>query len=211
MTTPIRNVYCVGRNYRLHAAELGNAVPDQPMLFMKPTHSVVLADGGSVPLPGDRGQVHYETELVLRIGRDYEPGLTVDELVDSIAIGIDFTLRDVQDGLKKKGHPWLAAKGFRNSAPVGAFRPFPGIAEAARSEFSLRRNGTEVQRGNLNDMIFSPQTIVDFVAAHFGLGEGDVIFTGTPEGVGAAADGDRFELYWAEEAAGNFTVRLEQA
>lgn len=209
MTTgEIRNIYCVGRNYKQHAAELGNAVPTRPMLFMKPTHAVAAADGGTIALPGDRGQVHYEVELVIRVGRSYEPGMRVDELVDAFALGIDFTLRDVQEGLKQKGHPWLAAKGFLRSAPLGGFRPFPGAEALAEIPFSLRKNGEEVQRGRIAEMIFPLQTIVDDVAAQFGLGEGDIIFTGTPAGVGAAADGDRFEMLWNEEKAGSFTVKL---
>jgi len=204
----IRNVYCVGRNYRLHAAELGNAVPDAPMLFMKPTHAVVEAAGGNIVLPHNQGEVHYEAEVVLCIGRDYTPGISVDELVTDMALGIDFTLRTVQDGLKAKGHPWLAAKGFRQSAPMGGRRPYPGTAEAAEIPFSLMINGQEAQQGKMADMIFPPQTIVDFVAEHYGLGAGDLIFTGTPAGVGAVRDGDRFELFWNGEQSGSFTVQL---
>lgn len=204
----IRNVYCVGRNYRLHAAELGNAVPEAPMLFMKPTHAVVGAEGGVITLPADKGEVHYEAEVVLLVGRDYIPGISVDELVTGMALGIDFTLRTVQDGLKAKGHPWLAAKGFRQSAPLGPRMPYPGTAGAADIPFALRINGQEVQRGKMAEMIFPPQTIIDFVAANYGLRTGDIIFTGTPAGVGVVHDGDRFELFWNGEPAGSFTVRL---
>lgn len=99
----IRNVYCVGRNYKLHAAELGNDVPEEPMIFLKPSHAVVRLEGQTLELPQNKGEVHYEGELVLRVSRAYEPGVKVDDLVDQMALGIDFTLRDVQTGIKKKG------------------------------------------------------------------------------------------------------------
>lgn len=209
MFDAIRNVYCVGRNYSEHAAEMGNAVPEKPMLFMKPSHSIVAMDGGELILPGIRGDVHYEAEFVLHIGRDYEPGIRVDELVDRFALGLDMTLRDVQSELKKKGHPWLAAKGFLGSAPIGALRPFPGADAVSRERFTLTKNGTEVQNGCIADMIFDLQQIVDFTAAHFGLGAGDLIFTGTPSGVGPVADGDRFQLRWGGEPAGDCVIRLK--
>ncbi|KIL39767.1 fumarylacetoacetate hydrolase [Gordoniibacillus kamchatkensis] len=208
MTTTIRNVYCVGRNYALHAAELGNAVPDSPMIFTKPTYAVVHMDGGAIELPGGRGELHFETELVLHVAKPYRPGASVDELVDTMTIGIDFTLRDVQSDIKKKGAPWLPAKGFLRSAPVGAFRPFPGQAAVRDSEFTMRRNGAIAQQGKPADMIFGLQTLVDFIGTHYGLGEGDLIFTGTPAGVAAVADGDKLELLWGDEPVGSFVVAL---
>lgn len=204
MKQSIRNIYCVGRNYGLHAAELGNSVPDEPMIFTKPTHALTRMDGSVIELPAGRGEVHYEAELVLHIGRNYYPGNTVDELVDRMALGIDFTLRDVQSVIKQKGYPWLPAKGFLRSAAVTPFVPFPGFEEVKRVEFSLVRNGQEAQRGNLNDMIFDLQVIIDYIAQHYGLGEGDLIYTGTPAGVAAVQDGDRFELVWGEETLGSF-------
>jgi fumarylpyruvate hydrolase len=204
----IRNIYCVGRNYRLHAAELGNDVPEFPMLFGKPTHALAAANGQELELPGSRGELHYEAELVIRIARPYEPGLTLEEMVDRIALGIDFTLRDVQSELKKKGHPWLLAKGFRNSAVLTEFRPFPGLAACHATDFSLQKNGEEVQRGNIRDVIFDLMTIIRYTHEHFGVGEGDVIYTGTPAGVGPVADGDRFALLWGDETWGRFTAKL---
>ncbi|MFE5319060.1 fumarylacetoacetate hydrolase family protein [Paenibacillus sp. NPDC056579] len=204
----IRNIYCVGRNYGLHAAELGNEVPDEPMIFIKPTHALVTIQGQAITLPGDRGEVHYETELVLHVGEDYKPGMAVDQLIDQMALGIDFTLRDVQSVIKKKGQPWLPAKGFLNSAAVTEFRPFPGSDAVSRTEFSLRKNGAEAQRGNSNDMIFNLQVIVDYIAKHYGLGKGDIIYTGTPAGVGPLQNGDRMELLWGEEVLGAFSVQM---
>ncbi|GAB7387027.1 fumarylacetoacetate hydrolase family protein [Bacillaceae bacterium] len=207
----IRNIYCVGRNYLLHAQELGNEVPTSPFLFLKPTHALAAADGQEIVLPGTRGEVHFEAELVLHVGRHYEQGMHVDELVDKLALGIDFTLRDVQGELKKKGLPWLLAKGFKNSAVLTSFRPFPGLEALQKIDFSLRKNGEQVQRGNITDMIFGLPEIIDFTSRHFGLAPGDIIFTGTPAGVGAVADGDRFELIFGEEVLGDCIIRLAQA
>ncbi|MBR2566095.1 MAG: fumarylacetoacetate hydrolase family protein [Paenibacillus sp.] len=210
MLTNIRNVYCVGRNYKLHAEELGNAVPDEPMIFMKPSHAVVPLDGELLEVPVNKGEVHYEAELVIRIGRDYESGVHVDELVDAYALGIDFTLRDVQTVIKKKGHPWTAAKGFKNSAPITAFQSFPGAAALLEKDFTLKKNGVQVQRGNITNMIFNLQHIVDYVGHHYGLGPGDIIFTGTPEGVGATQSGDVLELSWGDESLGTCTIKAAE-
>lgn len=205
----IKNIYCVGRNYRAHAKELNNPVPTSPFLFSKPTHAVVEANGQVVSLPGDRGSVHYETELVLRIGKPYEKGMKVDEIVDGLAIGLDLTLRDVQDVLKEKRYPWLLAKGFLNSAILTKFIDFPGVEACKQTNFSLLINGSQVQEGNIQSLIFDFQTLIDFTAEHFGLGEGDIIFTGTPEGVGPLANGDELTLLWDEEVLGKSKVNLK--
>jgi 2-keto-4-pentenoate hydratase/2-oxohepta-3-ene-1,7-dioic acid hydratase in catechol pathway len=204
----IRNIYCVGRNYRLHAEELGNAVPTSPFLFSKPTHALVEANGQTIVLPGNQGEVHYETELVLHIFRPYEPGMSVEDIVDKMALGIDFTLRDVQSELKKKSHPWLRAKGFPNSAVLTKFHAFPGEAACAETDFSLFKNGERVQRGNVSDMLFNMQTIIEFAVEHFGLGQGDIIYTGTPAGVGPVADGDKLELLWGDDVWGTCVIHL---
>jgi fumarylpyruvate hydrolase len=208
MLDNIRNIYCVGRNYRLHAEELGNAVPDKPMIFSKPTHALVAMDGREIGLPVNQGEIHHEAELVVHLARAYEPGAQLNDLIDRMALGIDFTLRDVQSELKKKGHPWLLAKGFRGSAPLTRFIDFPGAERITELDFTLTNNGKEVQRGNAKDMIFSLQHIIEYCAVHFGLGAGDIIFTGTPAGVGPVADGDRLQLNWGGELLGESTVRL---
>jgi fumarylpyruvate hydrolase len=202
----IRNIYCVGRNYALHAAELGNAVPDAPMIFMKPTHALVAMEGQSIQLPSNQGEIHYEAELVLHIGKVYEKGMHVDDLVDCFALGIDFTLRDLQTELKKKGHPWMPAKGFLYSAPIGPFFPFLGEQATKQVDFSLFINEVEVQHGNTSEMIFHLQAIVDYCAEHYGLGPGDLIYTGTPAGVGQVTHGDILRLQWGQELAGECTI-----
>jgi 2-keto-4-pentenoate hydratase/2-oxohepta-3-ene-1,7-dioic acid hydratase in catechol pathway len=204
------NVFCIGRNYRLHAAELGNDVPDRPLLFLKPTHALTDMDNGTLILPGNRGQIHYEAELVVRIGRAYDPAADADELIDRLTVGIDFTLRDVQEQLKRRGWPWLEAKGFRHSAPIGRWVDYPGRPALPRLDFSLEINGKEVQRGNVREMIFDLNAIVHEIGRNYGLSEGDVIFTGTPAGVGAVADGDQLTVRLGEENLGTIRVALRE-
>ncbi|WP_054955457.1 fumarylacetoacetate hydrolase family protein [Paenibacillus dakarensis] len=206
MCALVNNVYCVGRNYRLHAAELGNDVPDEPMIFLKPSHAVVPLDGSVLVMPEGRGTVHFEGELVIQASKEYVPGMKVDELIEFMALGIDFTLRDVQTVIKKKGHPWTAAKGFRNSAPLTPSIPFPGNDSLSDVDFTVLKNGEEVQRGNTADMIFSLQDIIDYIGENYGLGKGDLIFTGTPAGVGPVERGDVFELFWGDLRLGRCEI-----
>lgn len=206
MSAVVSNVYCVGRNYKLHAEELGNEVPSEPMIFLKPSHAVVKIEGQEISLPKDRGEIHYEAELVIRIGKPYEKGMPVQELVDVMALGIDFTLRNVQSVIKQKGQPWTAAKGFLNSAPLTPFLALPEEETLRNTEFVLLKNEVEVQRGNIQNMIFPLERIIDYIAEHYGLGEGDLIFTGTPEGVGPVAEGDKLELLYGGQSLGFFTV-----
>lgn len=206
----IKNIYCVGRNYVQHAQELNNAVPEVPLLFTKPTHSLAEAKGQEIIFPGDRGEIQYEVELVVHICRKYEPGIKVDKLVDQIAIGIDFTLRDVQTELKGKGYPWLLAKGFINSAVITPWRSFAGLNALMGVDFSLDRNGQEVQRGNIKNMIFDLPTIIEYTAKHLGLGQGDIIFTGTPAGVGPVLDGDSFTCKLADNNLGGCIIKLSK-
>ncbi len=206
----IRNIYCVGRNYRLHAEELGNEVPTAPMLFTKPTHAVAYMESGSFAIPSAQGAVHYEAELVFAVGRAYEPGMTCDELLTHFTVGLDLTLRDVQETIKRKGLPWLPAKGFRNSAVLGRWLPYPGLDAVAAHPFGLRLNGAEVQRGRVEDMVFGPQQLIDFTGRAYGLGPGDLIFTGTPAGVGELSAGDSLEAWWNGETLGRATARAAE-
>lgn len=204
----IKNIYCVGRNYKLHAEELGNAVPTTPMIFSKPTHALAEANGQEVVLPGGKGEVHFETEFVIHLAKPYEKGMKLEEVIDEVALGLDLTLRDVQNELKKKGHPWLLAKGFRNSAIITEFIKFPGEEAAKQTNFSLRINQKQVQNGNIQDMIFDLPTVVEYVNEQFGLGAGDIIYTGTPAGVGPLHDGDVLELLWGDTVLGSCNIKL---
>ena len=206
----IQNIYCVGRNYAQHAKELNNEVPSRPFLFSKPTHALVEANGQTIMLPGDRGAIHYEVEWVVHIARPYEKGMALTELIDKMTLGIDFTLRDVQSELKKKGHPWLLAKGFPNSAVLSPFIDFPGLAVCEATDFSLLKNDDRVQKGNIQDMLFDLPTLIEFTSEHFGLSEGDIIYTGTPAGVGSVADKDEFGLMWGNDKLGEFKVAFNK-
>jgi 2-keto-4-pentenoate hydratase/2-oxohepta-3-ene-1,7-dioic acid hydratase in catechol pathway len=207
----IKNIYCVGRNYVLHAQELNNAVPSSPFLFSKPTHALAQANGQPLLLPGGRGEIHYEAEFVVHIAHAYEPGIKPEELIDKFTVGLDLTLRDVQAELKKKSLPWLLAKGFPNSAVLAEWLPFEGLAAAMAHDFTLEKNGQEVQRGNIKDMLFDLPTLWEFSAKHFGLAEGDILFSGTPAGVGPVQDGDHFNLKWQEKSVGAFIAQLKEA
>lgn len=204
----IRNVFCVGRNYKLHAEELGNAVPESPMLFLKPSHAADPLTDGKLPLPEDQGAVHYEVELVLMVGQAYRPGILADELFSHVTVGLDLTLRTVQDKLKTKGHPWLAAKGFRHSAPLGRWLSYPGIEALERVDFGLHLNGKEVQRGNIRGMVFGLQALADHAGQAYGLDAGDILFTGTPAGVGALAGGDELAWWLGGDTLGRATVQM---
>jgi fumarylpyruvate hydrolase len=204
----IRNIFCVGRNYRSHAQELGNEIPAFPMIFSKPTNALAYANRKEITLPSGVGEVHHELEIVLLIGDSYQKGKTVEDLVKKIALGIDFTLRDVQSKLKAKGHPWLLAKGFKNSAVITEFRPFPGVHKSVKANFSLWNNEECIQQGAMKDMIFDLQTLIDYIGEHFGLEQGDIIFTGTPAGVGPVHEGDRFTMKWEDEIWGEFSIQL---
>ena len=147
-----------------------------------------------------------KSELVIHIAKQFESGMKVDEIVDSMAIGLDLTLRDVQSQLKQKQHPWLLAKGFKNSAVVSDFIPFPGVEACEQLDFSLLKNGERVQVGKIKDLLFDLQTIIEFTAEHFGLGKGDIIFTGTPSGVGPLSDQDQLSLNWGGNEIGSCSV-----
>ncbi|TSB45825.1 fumarylacetoacetate hydrolase family protein [Alkalicoccobacillus porphyridii] len=203
----IQNIFCIGRNYAQHAKELGNEVPSSPILFTKPTNALALADGQTLSYPNGKGEIHHELEIVLKIG-SAKGSTHVDERVVEMALGIDLTLRDMQSELKKKGHPWERAKGFRNSAIVTPFWAFPGVEAIETVLFSLQKNGETLQEGKSTDMLFNFQRVLDECEQAFGLSEGDVIYTGTPEGVGPISDGDVFTLLWDGQEKGSFKVSM---
>lgn len=186
-------IFCIGRNYAEHAKELNNAVPTKPMVFMKPPTALLL-DGKPLFYPDFTRNLHHEIEIVLRIsknGKAIEPAFA-HRYYDHIALGIDFTARDVQDELKAKGQPWELAKGFDGSAVLSDFRPLSNF-DVSDIKFELHKNGTAVQVGTTQDLIFSFDTLVSYISKFFTLQQGDIIFTGTPAGVGAVAVGDLLE------------------
>ena len=208
VSNEIRNIYCIGRNYRLHALELGNEVPDEPLVFMKPSHAVVPMSGNVIEVPSHTGEVHFELEIVLRIGQAYRSDMDTELCIDAMALGLDLTLRDVQSKLKAKGQPWLPAKGFMGSAPLGKWFPYPGAAQLAKAEFVLMRNGKVAQHGRASDMLFSVSELIKYVGENYGLDAGDILYTGTPAGVAALSDGDQLEAIWDGITAGSCTVSL---
>jgi len=194
-------IVCIGRNYADHAKELGNAVPTEPVFFCKPD-SAILPKGNPFFIPDWSSDIHYELELVIRIHR---LGKTIGEKFANryyaeIGLGIDFTARDVQDELKKKGLPWEKAKAFDGSAVLGTeFLPTESFADLGNLEFRLEKNGEVVQRGNSKDMIFNFDQIVSHVSQYMTLKIGDFIFTGTPQGVGAVKPDDVLVGYLGEK------------
>ena len=190
-------IICIGRNYAAHAAELGNERPDQPLVFMKPG-SALLANNKPFYHPDFSQNIHYETELVVRIGkngRHVEPQFALG-YVEAITVGLDLTARDLQDQLRAKGHSWEIAKAFDHSAPLATewFAP-EDFADVNDVEFGLRKNGALVQHGHSRYMLFPLTEIICYVSRFFRLQLGDLIFTGTPEGVGPLAIGDELEAF----------------
>ncbi|MDV2886822.1 fumarylacetoacetate hydrolase [Alkalihalophilus pseudofirmus] len=205
----VKNIFCIGRNYAKHAVELGNEVPEAPILFTKPTHALTYAIGEDITFPADKGEIHHELEIILHIDKPVKKGDRLEDVVSDISLGIDFTLRDVQSELKKKGQPWDRAKGFPNAAVTTERFPFPGIEACRKETFSLLKNGEVAQEGTINEMMFDFQAIIDECQEVFGLGAGDLIYTGTPEGVGPIKDGDQFEFFWGSERIGSFIVSMK--
>jgi 2-keto-4-pentenoate hydratase/2-oxohepta-3-ene-1,7-dioic acid hydratase in catechol pathway len=185
-------IIAIGRNYREHAAELNNAVPTEPVVFMKPETALVK---GNKPFfhPDFSSEIHHEVEMVIRIckvGKNIEEKFA-HRYYDEITVGIDFTARDLQQKAKEKGLPWEKAKSFDGSAPIGTFVPTTQFADLQKLNFTLDLNGKRVQTGSTSDMIFSFDFIVSYVSRFFTLQMGDLIYTGTPAGVGPVKPGDR--------------------
>ncbi len=185
-------IICIGRNYIAHAKELNNPVPSQPVVFMKPP-SALLINEKPFYYPEFSKDIHYETEIVLKIcknGRHVQPEFAMDYFKE-VSLGIDFTARDLQSELKAKKHPWELAKGFDSSAVIGRFIPITQLPSVSNIEFHLDLNGEKVQHGFSKDMIFSFTDIICFVSKYFKLQMGDLIYTGTPAGVGPVQIGDQ--------------------
>ncbi len=190
----VNKVFCLGRNYREHAREMQAEVPDAPVVFLKPS-AALLTDGEDILRPAMSKLLHYESELVIAIaktGNRISP-IKAREYIFGYGIGLDMTLRDVQDEAKKKGLPWAIAKGFDTSAPVSEIIPIAEIQNRLELTFECRVNGVPRQRGSVKDMIFSPEYIISYLSFVFTLEEGDLIYTGTPEGVGEVKEGDVIE------------------
>ena len=193
-------IICVGRNFADHAKELGNDIPDEPVIFMKPK-SALLQSHTPFYYPEFTNELHYECELVLRVCKNgkYIQERHANNYYNGIAVGIDFTARDIQDELKKKGLPWEKAKAFDNSAAIGKFIDITPDLNRKNINFCLYKNKELVQQGNSGKMIFSFDSIVEHISNYFSLNIGDLIFTGTPAGVGECVVGDELEGFIEEQ------------
>jgi 2-keto-4-pentenoate hydratase/2-oxohepta-3-ene-1,7-dioic acid hydratase in catechol pathway len=193
-------IFCIGRNYADHAKEMGNGITDEPIIFMKPKSALVQ---GHTPFyyPEFTNDLHYEGELVLRISKNgkYIQEKHASNYYNGISVGIDFTARDIQSYLKENGLPWEKAKSFDNSAVVGKFIDISPSFDKKNINFSLAKNKEIVQKANSGDMIFSIDRIVSNISNYFSINIGDLIFTGTPAGVGECMVGDVLEGYLEKE------------
>ena len=201
-------IICIGRNYVAHAQELNNEVPEKPVFFMKPDSALV---NHNKPFfyPDFSNDVHYELEVVIRIDR---LGRSIEEkfagrYFSEIALGVDFTARDLQKQQKDKGLPWEIAKGFDYSAPISEFVPISEYRDIHDLNFRLDLNGNAVQEGSTSLMIFSFEKIISYVSRFMTLKTGDLIFTGTPAGVGPVKVGDRLEAWLEGKKFMDFPVK----
>lgn len=188
-------VFCIGQNYVAHIRELGNPMPSAPVIFMRP-RSCLVAAGEEIHFPRHGQLLHYEVEVVVRIGKS---GRDINETealshIDAVTLGVDLTLRDLQIEARENGLPWDAAKAFEQSAPVGEFLPYdPAMIDLKNLAFRCRVNGQLRQDGNTDDMLFSVERLIAELSKIWTLRPGDMIFTGTPSGVGALSTGDIIE------------------
>lgn len=201
-------IICIGRNYVAHAKELNNEVPSTPVFFMKPDSALVISNRPFF-YPDFSNDVHHELEVVIRIDR---LGRSIEEkyahkYFSEIGLGVDFTARDLQKKQKEKGLPWEIAKGFDYSAPISEFFPVSKFKDIHNMSFKLDLNGKTVQDGNTSLMIFSFEQIISYVSRFMTLKTGDLIYTGTPAGVGPVAINDRLEAYLEGEKLMDFPVK----
>lgn len=203
-------IIAVGMNYAAHNQELGHTVilPKEPVIFMKPD-SALLKDGKPFFIPDFSKEVHYETELVVRINR---LGKNIarrfaSRYYDAVTVGIDFTARDLQRELRSVGNPWEISKGFDNSAAIGNFIPVEKFTDIQNIDFHLDINGNTVQQGNTKDMLFGVDQIIEYISQFFTLKIGDLLFTGTPVGVGPVSIGEHLQGYLEKEKVLDFYVR----
>lgn len=185
-------IICVGRNYADHIKELDNQRPEEPVLFMKPDSAVILKNNPFI-MPTFSSDIHYEVEVLVKINKigKYIDRAFAADYYQEIGLGIDFTARDLQSKLKEKGLPWERAKGFDGSAMIGQFVDKGSLGNLEALDFSLQKNGATVQRGNTQNMLWKIDELIEYISKYFTLKIGDIIFTGTPSGVGPVTHGDQ--------------------
>lgn len=201
-------IICIGRNYAEHAKEMNAPVPKEPVFFLKPDTSL-LKDNQPFYYPDFSKEIHHEIELVLKItknGKNIEPEFA-HKYYDEVGIGVDFTARDIQAACKEKGLPWEKAKAFDNAAPLGKFLDKKKLPDLQNIQFKLVINGKIIQTGNTKDLLFSFDAIISYISKFITLKTGDLIYTGTPEGVGPVKIGDRLEGYIEEYKLLDFEIK----
>ncbi|MCU0435304.1 MAG: fumarylacetoacetate hydrolase family protein [Bacteroidia bacterium] len=201
-------IICIGRNYAEHAKEMNSPVPTEPVVFLKPD-TALLRENAPFYYPDFTSDLHHEVELVLKIskaGKHIQPEFA-NRYYEEIGIGIDFTARDIQMQCKAKGLPWEKAKAFDHSAPVGNFVHKSSLGDLNNIGFHLEINGQKVQQGNTKDLLFNFDVLVAHVSQYFTLKTGDLIFTGTPEGVGPVKRGDKLAAFIGKEEMLHFEIR----
>jgi len=201
-------IFAIGQNYVEHNKELNSKNPTEPVVFMKPD-TALLKNNKPFYIPDFSQELHYETELIVKFNR---LGKNIDQIFSNryfaeIGLGIDFTARDLQRKLKAEGKPWEISKAFDNSAVIGNFLPFTELGDIQNIRFRLDLNGKTVQNGNSSDMIFPINELVAYVSRFFTIKIGDLLFTGTPVGVGKVAIGDRLEGYIFETKMFDFYIK----
>jgi 2-keto-4-pentenoate hydratase/2-oxohepta-3-ene-1,7-dioic acid hydratase in catechol pathway len=201
-------IICIGRNYLKHARELEHDIPTEPVFFMKPDSSLLL-DNRHFFIPDFSKEIHHEVELIVkinRLGKSIESKFA-NRYYDEIGLGVDFTARDLQRKLIEKGLPWEKAKAFDSAAVLGEFIPKQELGDLGQIDFSLRKNGEVVQSGNSRDMIFNIDTIIEYISQFVTLKIGDLIYTGTPAGVGSVNNNDQLEGFIGERKMFDFLIK----
>jgi fumarylpyruvate hydrolase len=192
---PVHRIYCVGRNYEEHAKEMGFTGREPPFFFLKPADTIVVAEAGqtaTIPYPSLTHNLHHEVELVVAIGRGGKNILAADaqQHIHGYAVGLDMTRRDLQTDMKKQGHPWCIGKAYDHSAPIGPITPLDQAGDITQAALWLQVNGKDRQRSQVSQLIWSIGEIIEHLSAAWELHSGDLIYTGTPEGVAAVVAGD---------------------
>jgi len=193
-SVPVGKLLCIGRNYAEHADEMGSDVPDQPMVFLKPA-SAVIRSGDAIQLPSQSQDIHHEVELVAAVGKEGH-SIPEEEALDHVAgyaVGLDITARDIQGEAKENRHPWSVAKGFDTFAPLGPLAPPEAVGDPQDLTLRLDVNGKTRQEAHTRHMIFPVAELVHYCSQIFTLAPGDLLYTGTPSGVGPIVDGDELE------------------
>ena len=195
LSFPVHRIYCVGRNYEEHAKEMGFSGREAPFFFMKPADALVVVkpgETGNMPYPTLTRNLHHEIELVVALGKGGKNIAAADahKHIFGYAVGLDMTRRDLQNEMKKLGRPWSISKGFDHSAPIGAITPAADAPDIASAEILLQVNGEQRQRSQIAKLIWNISEVIEHLSAAWELQSGDLIYTGTPEGVGAVVAGD---------------------